>query len=201
MVSFYGHTVHLQLVESSILYAAVVNGCTSGFLELDLLRRRAEKIPAGGEACGVTGNGLDNEFRLILAESFSCNETMTGLLLVGTVRTDGGRDKYPEIQIWRITGANNYTRKSSEVIKLTKRDFSPDGVYQYNLSTSLPFQSGDVLGVYQPDEKMSVVRVYYDSNATTLSHQVTASSNPTSLINISNSSSKQPILLSPVSGK
>ena len=55
-------------------------------MELDLLRRRAEKI-SGGEAGAGTGKGLDNEFRLTPGESFSCSGNMTGLLLVGAVRT------------------------------------------------------------------------------------------------------------------
>ena len=123
-----------------------VHGCTSGFMELELLNRRAEKIPGGGEG---TGGGLDNEFRLILSESFSCSGILTSLLLVGTVR--GGRNQYPEIQIWRNTGSNTYTRNGSKHIKLNLGDFSPDGVLRYNLTTPISFQSGDVLGVYQPN--------------------------------------------------
>ena len=76
---------------------AVVNGCTRGFMELDLLKRRAEMISGGRR--GV-GGSLDDEFRLLPVEKFTCSGTMTGLLLVGAVRTiGGGRDEYPEIQI------------------------------------------------------------------------------------------------------
>ena len=135
-------------------------------MELDLLMRRAEKIP-GGKA--GTGTGLDRGFRLLPGESFSCSGTMTGLLLAGAVmkRKMGKRDKYPEIQIWRNTSGNTYTRNSSQEIRLARGDFSPDGVLQYNLTTPISYQSGDVLGVYQPDQSDSVVRVYYDTNAST----------------------------------
>ena len=51
--------------------------------------------------------------------------------------------------------------------KLAAGDFSPDGVLSYTLPTPLPFQSGDVLGVYQPITHLSVVRLYHfnESNA------------------------------------
>ena len=179
-----------------MMYNAV-HGCTRGFMELELLKRRAEKIPGGGEG---TGGGLDNEFRLVLNESFSCSGNMTGLLLVGAVRTNmGGRTQYPDIQIWRNTGSNTYTRNGSEHIKLNEGDFSSDGVLQYNLTTPISYQSGDVLGVYQPDQSDSIVRVYYDSNTST-TYQMSGN-NPTS-INVQNelSSSNELILISPISG-
>ena len=179
--------------------AAVTNGCTSGFMELDLLRRRAEKISGGSSSAG---GGLDDEFRLNPSESFSCSGTMTGLLLVGAVRTGGGREQYPEIQIWRNTGGNTYTRQASQEIRLAEGDFSPDGVLQYNLNTSLSFQSGDVLGVYQPKQSVSVVRVYYDSIANSSTTYRVSNNNPTSPITISNplSASDELILISPISG-
>ena len=181
-----------------------VHGCTSGFMELELLKTRAEEISGGGED---TGHSLDNEFRLIPFESFSCSGNMTGLLLVGTVRTGGSRNQYPEIQIWRkIDHSNNtymHSWQDSQEIRLNLGDFSPDGVLQYSLTTPISFQSGDVLGVYQPDESNSVVRVYYDSNTST-TYRV--DNNPTSPITIPNSFSfpafhyNERILLSPISG-
>ena len=173
-------------------------------MELELLKRRAEKIPGGGED---TGHGLHEEFRLIPFESFSCSGNMTGLLLVGTVRTDGSRNRYPEIQIWRkIDHSNNtytYSRQDSQEIRLNLGDFSPDGVLQYNLTTPISFHSGDVLGVYQPEHGRSVVRVYYDSSTST-TYRV--KNNPTSSITIPDSFSSsafhenERILLSPISG-
>ena len=176
---------------------SVVNGCTRGFMELDLLKRRAEMISGGSK--GV-GGSLDDEFRLLPEEKFTCSGTMTGLLLVAAVRTGGGRDEYPEIQIWRNSGDNTYTRNGSEHIKLNGGDFSPDGVLQYNLTTPISFHSGDVLGVYQPRQQDSIVRVYYDSNTST-TYRI-REKNPNSPITVSNSLTfnNQLILISPISG-
>ena len=72
-------------------------------MDLDLLRKRAEKVSIGG----TNDDSLDNNFILLPDDSFSCSGTMTGLLLVGAVRTGGDRIMYPEIQIYRNTGGNN----------------------------------------------------------------------------------------------
>ena len=172
----------------------VINCCTSGFMELDLLRRRAEKIPFGG----ISDNSLDDKFRL-LVESFSCSGTMTGLHLVGAVRTGGGRNMYPEIQLWRNTVGNTYTRQASEVMQLIAGVFSPDGVLQYNLSMPMSFQSGDKLGVYQPAKDDSIVRVYYRS-ANSTSYEL--GNNAPSTIDLDDLSEKydELVLISPMSG-
>ena len=200
-------TFMTRLLNTGVMYNAV-HGCTSGFMELELLKRRAEKIPGGGAGEGTGGGLPDNEFRLIIPfESFSCSGNMTGLLLVGAIRKNmTRRNQYPEIQLWReIDQSNNtytYCRQDSQEIRLNLGDFSSDGVLQYNLTTPISFHSGDVLGVYQPRQQDSLVRVYYDSNTST-TYRV--ENNPTS-ITIPNSSSSsavhynERILLSPISG-
>ena len=189
---------NIQLHSCRSLNITVVNGCTSGFMELNLLRKRAEKITNNAD---TNEDSLDEEFRLLPDESFSCSGTMTGLLFVGTYRTGGGRNLYPEIQIWRNSGSNTYTRQGSEMIELAAGVFSPDGVLQYNLTTPISYQSGDVLGVYQPKEEKSVVRVYYESSASTTYRM--NQNNPKSPINLTDLSplNDKIILTSPISGK
>ena len=125
---------------------------------------------------------------------------MTGLLLVGAVRIGGSRDKYPEIQIWRNTDGNTYTMKDgSQEIRLAEGDFSPDGVLQYSLATPISFKSGDVLGVYQPERRESVVRVYYDTNAST-TYRVSKKQRSVNISEVQ-TISNQLVLISPISGK
>ena len=167
-------------------------------MELDILRKRAKKIPGDG----TSDQGLNNEFRLLLNESFSCNGTMTGLLLVGTYRDGFLRISFPLIEIWRNTGGNTYTRQARQEIRLAEGDFfGPDGVLQYSLTTPISYQSGDVLGVFQPLHLISLVRVYYNQGLAT-TYRLNAG-DPTSLIDLQDLSSvsNQQILISPVSGK
>ena len=201
----------IRLLNTGVVYNAV-HGCTSGFMELERLKRRAEKIPEG-EAGKGTGGGLNDEFRLIPYESFSCSGILTGLLLVGTVhRKKMRRNQYPEIQIWSCNSSiscsttgveHQYIQlQASQKIRLSEGDFSSDGVLQYNLTPPISFQSGDVLGVYQPPEQNSIVSVYYDSKTST-TYQINGT-NQTSLIAILSTSSSfrytERILISPISG-
>ena len=48
-------------------------------MELGLLEKRAEKIPPLGIPGENTISGLDDEFRLIPDNNFSCSGNMTGL--------------------------------------------------------------------------------------------------------------------------
>ena len=129
-------------------------------MELDLLYKRAS---SGSES--VNFLGMDAQLCIMPDVSFSCSGNITSLLLGATARRAtmfNGRTLYPEIQIWRQTSNKlNFTRLASQEIRLNPGDFSPDGVLQYNLTTPISFQSGDVLGVYQPVESNSAVTVYY----------------------------------------
>ena len=73
--------------------------------------------------------------------------------------------------------------QGSEVIELTEGDFVTDGVLQYNLTTPISFQSGDVLGFYQPPEGNSVVRVYYRQAAVTTHRNSVSPISSISLLN------------------
>ena len=170
-------------------------------MDLDLLKRRAEKVSSGSTSAA---DGLDNEFRLLPNETFSCSGNMIGLLLVGAIRTvSSPRTQYPEIQIWRNNGGNSYIRQNSQEIILTEGNFSSDGVLRYNLTTPIPYQSGDVLGVYQPPEVNSVVRLYYDhSQKATTTYQIKEYDMSTTInLNdlLSTAIKNETILISPIS--
>ena len=135
-------------------------------MQLDLLKQRARKILTSGNI--VSRNKLDGELRVIPGLRFTCNGSITSLLLGADARIVNG-SKYPQVGIWRLkTNSFNfkyYDREEKKRIKLDAGTFSPDGVLQYNLKKPLPFQSGDVLGVWQPPEVDSAVRLFYDNDA------------------------------------
>ena len=141
------------------LYTVAAN-CSSGFMDLQLLKERARKISNNGGS----QNYLDGKFRLVPGMNFTCNGTITGLLLGVDIRSNrDGRSKYPMVQVWSPGSGDSYTRVAMQEIQLAAGDFSPDGVFQYNLTTPIHFQYGDVLGVYQPSEGKSIVRLYRHS--------------------------------------
>ena len=160
-------------------------------MDLNLLKRRAEKIPNAG----VSSNFLNLDFRIVTGMSFNCSGSLTGLLLGVDVRPGGGRDQYPEVQIWRRAGTiSNYNRRGTQDITLAAGDFSPDGVLQYNLNPALSFQSGDVLGVWQPSTGSSVVRLFHDGqNGGPLSYETNF--NPSSINAVSGTDIRRSTLL------
>ena len=77
-------------------------------------------------------------------------------------RWDDGRmhDWYPDLQIWRSAGTNMFTKVGNSTLRV---EGGSDSViyYEYNLTTPLNFQAGDVLGIFQPDRGRNRLRVYF----------------------------------------
>ena len=176
-------------------------------MQQDLLKKRAEKITSGNV---VSGNKLDHELRVVPGLNFDCSGTITSLIVGADIRAIGGnRVEYPEIQIWR--GGQNifgfvYERQSRTNITLTEGNSSPNGVLQYNLTTPIPFQSGDILGVYQPPENDSVVRLFYidDTSAPVANFRNNSNALPLNFISptiIPATISNHHVLILPITGK
>ena len=195
----------------SILLSDVAGGCANGFIQLDMLRTVAQKIPDGS---GST-NGLSNELRLIPDWNFTCNGTITSFMLGADIRsTRGGgmirnTTQYPEVQIWRRTNSSSpvreYAIELSEEVRLNAGYFSPSGVLEYRLNNSFNFQAGDIFGVYQPRQSNSVVQIYYNDNDNTapVAYRQTGLSATGSSYNIDSDFSmtlQQLLLISPVTG-
>ena len=122
----------------------------------DLLVRRASKI-SSGSGNAVSSNVLsDRQFLVIPGMNFTCRGNITSFLLGVDIRKGILLNDHLRVDLWRPV--NNIFRY---VVSLSAGDFSPDGVLRYNLTTMLTFQSGDVLGVYQPPHSRSVVRLFY----------------------------------------
>ena len=136
---------------------SVVSACTSSFMDMDVIVKRAERINNNN----VESMDLDKELRVVPDWNFNCSGTITSLLLGVDIRT--GETKYPEVQTWRRNGSQ-FTRIDSRMIILSPGNFSASGVFQYHLTTPLPVVAGDMIGVYQPDDRSSVVRIYYKIN-------------------------------------
>ena len=91
--------------------------------------------------------------------SFTCDGSITKWI-VGA-GTGGSSLPLSEIQIWRRSGVDSYTKVAST--QLTAQSATSDtNVYEYVLSSPLGFQKGDILGVYQREDS-SVVPYYQES--------------------------------------
>ena len=95
-----------------------------------------------------------------------------------------------------------YDKIANMSILLAAGDFSPDGVLRYTLDSPLHFQSGDVLGVYQPADANSTVGIFYSSEDEDAPVAYWQQHNPSSVSIITTSAiSGQRILIHPETGK
>ena len=127
-------------------------------MDMDVIVKRAEWIPDNNVE---SSDFLDRELRVVPDWNFTCNSTITSLLLGVDIIT--GKTEYPEVQTWRRNG-NQFTRIDSRMIVLSPGNFSASGVFQYHLTTPIPVVVGDMIGVYQPRKGRSVVRIYYKTS-------------------------------------
>ena len=92
--------------------------------------------------------------------TFTCN----GSILSWTfgARWEGNSETFTELQIWRSSGDGSYTKVGSTTIMTEE---SATRLYQYPLSSPLPFQAGDILGYYQPATLTSQLGLLYEGGA------------------------------------
>ena len=143
-----------------------------GFIGLNTLRRKAVLLYGDSSRgwSGPTGRQW-----LLTSLNFSCRGTIFKWTFVARNQTGGGGDQYPLLQLWRPSGTGRYDRvyESSDnggrfVVesgdsRLTVGGHLPDTVAEYLPQNSLPsYQSGDVLGVYQPANADSRVSLRYE---------------------------------------
>lgn len=188
----------------TLLASAAGSGCARGFMELDVIRRRALKIPQGKEA----STRLGDEFRLVPDWNFTCDGSITTVMLGADMRPRWRRE-FPEVQVWRRseTNSTHFLRVHSRKALLDEENFPPSGVFQYQFTPPIPFQSGDVLGIYNPSIQknyapyLAHMQLYYkDDKTAPVSYQMNKT-NPTS-VSIENlrAVEHQYILISVVTG-
>ena len=99
----------------------------------------------------------DNEQAIFPEINFTCNGSIRSWTF--GARWERDSDTFTELQIWRSSGALSYTKVGSTTIMTEE---STTGVYQYPLSSPLPFQAGDILGYYQPATNRSQLGLVHE---------------------------------------
>ena len=155
-------------VDYYIYYKTISQGggpaddCTSGFMSVD-------RIDAVLDNYGDVVRSFQNksEQAVYPGINFTCN----GNILSWTfgARWEGNTPALTELQIWRSSGDGSYTKVGSTTI-MTEENTT--GLYQYPLSSPLPFQAGDILGYYQPATLTSQLGLRYEDVTTTGYHLV-----------------------------
>ena len=149
----------------------------SGFIGLNTLRRKAVLfdsdllVRSDGTMTYSDRESLGGNVRqrVFPSMNFSCNGTISRWTFVA-LRRGGSRDRYPSFQLWRLTGPGRYERvydSSTESDRFMTADDSTLTIAEYVPPAPVPFQSGYVLGVYQPGDstttRLSVTHAEFPS--------------------------------------
>ena len=70
-----------------------------------------------------------------------------------------GTGELPEIQIWRQTDTDTYTKQTFSHVSANETEPGTN-IHEYYPETPLEFQEGDILGYFQPDEDDSQIVLY-----------------------------------------
>ena len=152
--------------------AATGGGCTEGFMDLSLLVAKAA-TPVGSLADNTLAGS--NVRRWVIGyDTFSCSTVAVTEVLLGVdIRSEyGNRNKYPSIEMWYYDGSF-YQNLVTLPIALSPDNVTTNGLYRYVLPTPFSISSNIYnryrLGVYQPEDDSSAVRLYRATASSTAS--------------------------------
>jgi len=135
-------------------------GSTSGGLNCTSRFTTREAVEA---AAADTLVNRDKQQRIIPNINFTCDGAITKWIVLGRWNASGSQSLYPDLQIWRSSGDNMFTKIGNTTLRV---EGGSDTVtyYEYNLTTPLNFQAGDVLGIFQPDKGKNRLRMNFQSS-------------------------------------
>ena len=101
----------------------------------------------------------DHQQRVFPDIKFTCDGSITKWIVGAGTGT--GSSPSSELQIWRRSGADSYTKVAYTQLT-AQSSINNSNVYEYVPSSPLGFQEGDILGVYQREDS-SVIPYYQES--------------------------------------
>ena len=90
---------------------------------------------------------------------FTCDGMITKWIIGVNWNISGSL--YPELQIWRSSGNNKYQKINGTLIDIETEN--KEQVYEYDNFPPIPFQAGDILGVFIPPDVESKLRLSAES--------------------------------------
>ena len=80
--------------------------------------------------------------------TFTCDGVITKWITGAEWSGESDDTLYPELQLWRKNGHDTYQKISGTLIAIETE--SDNNMYEYDNFPPIPFQAGDILGVYIP---------------------------------------------------
>ena len=124
-------------------------GCGCGFMSVERMR-----ILHGLETVGSATNPARRQ-QITPDIKFTCDGMITKWI-VGA-NWDSSDSFYPELQVWRNIGNDVYQKINGTVI--TTPTENSNRIYEYDNFSPIPFQAGDILGVFLPRDRDTRLRL------------------------------------------
>ena len=134
--------------------------CTCGFMSVDRVYALL------GKTRGFRSPFLQEQLVIFPDITFTCSGEVVRWIMGGNFIRLG--NKFLELHIWRPSGGSIYQRVNSTFITLSILNDENDYVHEYTVDPPLPFQPGDILGLFHPDYRETQLRLDYDSDGTSL---------------------------------
>ena len=91
---------------------------------------------------------------------FTCDGIITKWIIGADWSQQSNDTLYPELQLWREIKNDTYQKINETLITIETQ--SDDDVYEYDNFPPIPFQAGDILGVFVPRDENSKLRLRYE---------------------------------------
>ena len=117
------------------------------------------RLLLGLDSVGSAISGTGRRQQITPDIRFTCD----GMITKWIVGADwnNGNSLYPELQIWRSSGNDMYQKINGTFIQVDTEN--EDRVYEYDNFAPIPFQAGDILGVFVPPNGDSKLRLRAES--------------------------------------
>ena len=102
---------------------------------------------------------------------FTCDGMITKWI-IGAYMAGGSFN--PELQVWRNIGNGVYQKINGTFIDVTTS--RPNGIYEYSNFSPIPFQAGDILGVFIPGQNSSNLALLSEDTTSPTNYYLTTDS-------------------------
>ena len=119
------------------------------------------RILLGLDSVGEVVTTRDRRQQITPDMKFICDGIITKWII--GARWSGGGALYPELQLWRKIGDDTYQKINGTSITIETQ--SDSEVYEYDNFPPIPFQAGDILGVFIPPVGQSKMKLRSESRS------------------------------------
>ena len=145
--------------------------CACGFMSTERMR-----LLLGLETVGNMVLSLNQRQQITPSMKFLCDGLVTKWIIAGNVGLQVNHNLHPELQIWRKTGNETFERINGTFVVFQNR--SERGIYEYEDFSPIPVLSGDILGIFQPERRLSRLRIHSEEASEPTNYYHTTADGP-----------------------